>query len=148
MPVYHDLSLVSPLALPFFKCSSRMFVGRVLTQMAEKLPAGGFSESEVLRIFCDVCEAVSHLHHSQPPIVHRDIKVQFLDLNWNVAQTCIHIFVGAISFVANNIPSNGHVLPATKQITLMLSKGLHCWLQNRREATELDLVEQTRHPSN
>lgn len=35
----------------------------------------GFSEHEVLRIFCDVCEAVSRLHHCQTPIMHRDLKV-------------------------------------------------------------------------
>lgn len=35
----------------------------------------GFSESEVLQIFCDVCEAVSRLHHCQTPIIHRDLKV-------------------------------------------------------------------------
>lgn len=30
---------------------------------------------EVLRIFCDVCEAVSRLHHCQTPVIHRDLKV-------------------------------------------------------------------------
>jgi len=38
----------------------------------------GFSESEVLQIFCDVCEAVSRLHHCQTPIIHRDLKVNYL----------------------------------------------------------------------
>lgn len=35
----------------------------------------GFSEREVLQIFCDICEAVSRLHHCQTPIIHRDLKV-------------------------------------------------------------------------
>ena len=35
----------------------------------------GFTESEVLKIFCDVCDAVSRLHHANPPIIHRDLKV-------------------------------------------------------------------------
>jgi serine/threonine protein kinase len=35
----------------------------------------GFSEPEVLQIFCDICEAVSRLHHCQTPIIHRDLKV-------------------------------------------------------------------------
>lgn len=35
----------------------------------------GFSENEVLRIFCDTCEAVARLHHCQTPITHRDLKV-------------------------------------------------------------------------
>lgn len=51
------------------------FVGRVIEQLAEKQTIGGFSETEVLKIFCDVCEAVAHLHQSQTPIIHRDIKV-------------------------------------------------------------------------
>lgn len=35
----------------------------------------GFSEADVMRIFCDICEAVSRLHHCQTPIIHRDLKV-------------------------------------------------------------------------
>jgi len=50
-------------------------VGRAIEQLAEKQSVGGFSESEVLKIFCDVCEAVAHIHHCQTPIIHRDIKV-------------------------------------------------------------------------
>lgn len=37
----------------------------------------GFTEPEVLQIFCDVCEAVSRLHHCQTPIIHRDLKVNY-----------------------------------------------------------------------
>ncbi|KAG8267632.1 BMP-2-inducible protein kinase [Homalodisca vitripennis] len=36
----------------------------------------GFTEAEVLQIFCDVCDAVSRLHHCQTPIIHRDLKVE------------------------------------------------------------------------
>ncbi len=36
---------------------------------------GGFSEEECLSVFCDVCSAVSRLHHCQTPIIHRDLKV-------------------------------------------------------------------------
>ena len=35
----------------------------------------GFTETEVLNIFCDTCEAVARLHHCQTPIIHRDLKV-------------------------------------------------------------------------
>ncbi|XP_013779396.1 AP2-associated protein kinase 1-like [Limulus polyphemus] len=49
--------------------------GRVLQLMNEKLHTG-FTEHEVLRIFSDVCEAVSRLHHCKTPIVHRDLKVE------------------------------------------------------------------------
>ena len=40
----------------------------------------GFSEEEVLQIFCDMCKAVSRLHHCQTPIIHRDLKVGFYSL--------------------------------------------------------------------
>lgn len=36
----------------------------------------GFSEAEVLQVFCDTCEALARLHQSKTPIVHRDLKVE------------------------------------------------------------------------
>ncbi|XP_043273211.1 AP2-associated protein kinase 1 isoform X2 [Venturia canescens] len=60
----HELLLLMPY------CKSQ-----VLQMMNNRLQTG-FSESEVLQIFCDVCEAVSRLHHCQTPIVHRDLKVE------------------------------------------------------------------------
>ncbi|CAN7938216.1 unnamed protein product [Ixodes hexagonus] len=51
------------------------YKGHVLQLMNDKLHTG-FAEAEVLKIFCDVCEAVSRLHHCQTPIVHRDLKVE------------------------------------------------------------------------
>jgi len=53
--------------MPFYKT-------HVLQLMNEKIQVG-FSESDVLAIFCDVVEAVSRLHHCQTPIIHRDLKV-------------------------------------------------------------------------
>ncbi|KAF7252547.1 BMP-2-inducible protein kinase [Varanus komodoensis] len=41
----------------------------------------GFTEPEVLRIFCDACEAVARLHQCKTPIVHRDLKVENILLN-------------------------------------------------------------------
>ena len=35
-----------------------------------------FTQTEVLKIFCDVVEAVATLHHAHPPIIHRDLKVE------------------------------------------------------------------------
>lgn len=35
----------------------------------------GFTENEVLQIFCDTCEAVARLHQCKTPIIHRDLKV-------------------------------------------------------------------------
>lgn len=41
----------------------------------------GFTEVEVLQIFCDTCEAVSKLHQRKTAIVHRDLKVRFCPLD-------------------------------------------------------------------
>ncbi|XP_068021871.1 BMP-2-inducible protein kinase isoform X2 [Melanerpes formicivorus] len=56
--------------------------GQVVNQMNQCLQTG-FSEAEVLRIFCDACEAVARLHQCKTPIVHRDLKVENLLLNDN-----------------------------------------------------------------
>ena len=48
--------------------------GSVIQLMNDRINTG-FAEKEVLKIFCDVCEAVSRLHHCQTPIIHRDLKV-------------------------------------------------------------------------
>jgi len=47
----------------------------VLQLMNDRLTTG-FTEAEVLNIFCDTCEAVARLHHCQTPIIHRDLKVE------------------------------------------------------------------------
>ncbi|XP_031780099.1 AP2-associated protein kinase 1 isoform X2 [Nasonia vitripennis] len=60
----HELLLLMPY------CKSQ-----VLQMMNNRLQTG-FTEPEVLQIFCDTCEAVSRLHHCQTPIVHRDLKVE------------------------------------------------------------------------
>ncbi|CAH1794694.1 unnamed protein product [Owenia fusiformis] len=49
--------------------------GTVIQQMNDRL-SNGFTEKQVLQIFCDMCEAVSRLHHCQTPIIHRDLKVE------------------------------------------------------------------------
>lgn len=65
----------------------------VLSLMNERLVAGrSLSISEVLSIFCDVCEAVSRLHHSQTPVIHRDLKVSF-----NCLLNITMIFIGPFS---------------------------------------------------
>ncbi|GAB6028558.1 hypothetical protein CHUAL_002699 [Chamberlinius hualienensis] len=51
------------------------YKGHVLQMMNDNLQSG-FTEAEVFRIFCDICEAVSRLHHCQTPIIHRDLKVE------------------------------------------------------------------------
>ncbi|XP_061849738.1 BMP-2-inducible protein kinase isoform X2 [Colius striatus] len=56
--------------------------GQVVNQMNQRLQTG-FTESEVMRIFCDTCEAVARLHQCKTPIVHRDLKVENILLNDN-----------------------------------------------------------------
>lgn len=50
-------------------------IGGVVQLMNDRLAAQRFlKETEVLRIFCDVCEAVADLHANG--IIHRDLKVE------------------------------------------------------------------------
>ncbi|NXP08066.1 BMP2K kinase, partial [Thinocorus orbignyianus] len=56
--------------------------GQVVNQMNQRLQTG-FTEAEVMRIFCDTCEAVARLHQCKTPIVHRDLKVENILLNDN-----------------------------------------------------------------
>ena len=48
--------------------------GQLLDIMNQRIQQG-FDEQEVLKIFCDVCLAVTRLHHRTKPITHRDLKV-------------------------------------------------------------------------
>lgn len=48
--------------------------GQVVNLMNQRLQTG-FTEAEVLQIFCDTCDAVSRLHQRKTPIIHRDLKV-------------------------------------------------------------------------
>ncbi|KAM8866633.1 AP2-associated protein kinase 1 isoform 6-T6 [Synchiropus picturatus] len=49
--------------------------GQVVNLMNQRLQTG-FTEAEVLQIFCDTCEAVSRLHQCKTPIIHRDLKAK------------------------------------------------------------------------
>ncbi|EDO39786.1 predicted protein, partial [Nematostella vectensis] len=49
--------------------------GHVVQLMNERINTG-FSESLVLKIFTDACEAVALLHQASPPVIHRDLKVE------------------------------------------------------------------------
>ncbi|KAK6306415.1 hypothetical protein J4Q44_G00233400 [Coregonus suidteri] len=49
--------------------------GQVVNLMNQRLQTG-FTEAEVLQIFCDTCEAVARLHQCKTPIIHRDLKVE------------------------------------------------------------------------
>eukprot|EP00112_Aurelia_sp_Birch-Aquarium-sp1_P008253 Seg1904.6 transcript_id=Seg1904.6/GoldUCD/mRNA.D3Y31 product="AP2-associated protein kinase 1" protein_id=Seg1904.6/GoldUCD/D3Y31 len=49
--------------------------GHVVQLMNECIQTG-FTEKMVMKIFCDVTEAVALLHANNPPIIHRDLKVE------------------------------------------------------------------------
>lgn len=55
----------------------------------------GFTEAEVLQIFCDTCEAVSKLHQRKTPIVHRDLKVMYLSASR--MEVCVEALMSRIS---------------------------------------------------
>jgi len=63
-PGVHEVYLL----MPYHKVN-------VLQLMNERL-SSGFTETEIINIFCDTCEAVARLHHCQTPIIHRDLKVE------------------------------------------------------------------------
>ena len=50
--------------------------GHLLALLNDRLKEGGLPEAEVIRILCDVCEAIARMHHNDPPIIHRDLKVR------------------------------------------------------------------------
>ncbi|XP_053205198.1 BMP-2-inducible protein kinase-like [Panonychus citri] len=56
--------------------SSSTITTTTTTTLSSGTPGCLFSEKQVLKIFCDICEAVSKLHHNNPPIIHRDLKVE------------------------------------------------------------------------
>mmetsp|Transcript_12000 Transcript_12000/g.18809 ORF Transcript_12000/g.18809 Transcript_12000/m.18809 type:complete len:301 (+) Transcript_12000:537-1439(+) len=53
-----------------------------------KEPLKGFPETALLRVFLDVLYAVSHLHSQNPPVAHRDIKIENLLLEGEI-RDCI-----------------------------------------------------------
>lgn len=67
---------------------------------------GVFNESEVLKIFCDTCEAVARLHHNKPSIIHRDLKVENILLS-EIGHYVLCDFGSAT--IKNVCPSSGAV---------------------------------------
>uniref|UniRef100_A0A8R1TSZ8 non-specific serine/threonine protein kinase n=1 Tax=Onchocerca volvulus TaxID=6282 RepID=A0A8R1TSZ8_ONCVO len=62
-----------------YECSllTTYYKSSVLQLMNERHLTGRcLSANEILKIFCDVCEAVARLHHSQTPVIHRDLKAE------------------------------------------------------------------------
>ncbi|TPX49486.1 hypothetical protein SeMB42_g02598 [Synchytrium endobioticum] len=52
-------------------CTGGHLVDFLNTRLSSRL-----AETEVLTIFSQVCEAVAHMHAADPPIIHRDLKIE------------------------------------------------------------------------
>ncbi|XP_054273347.1 BMP-2-inducible protein kinase-like [Macrosteles quadrilineatus] len=91
----------------------------VLQMMNTKLQSG-FTEAEVLQIFCDVCEAVSRLHHCQTPIIHRDLKVE----NILVSETGSYVLCdfGSATGKVLNACATGQSAPAAAAVQEEIQK--------------------------
>lgn len=55
--------------------------GHLLQLLNDHLKDDGLPEAEVIKILCDICEALARMHHNDPPIIHRDLKVENILLN-------------------------------------------------------------------
>ncbi|KAG0225165.1 hypothetical protein BGX31_007722 [Mortierella sp. GBA43] len=64
------------------------------------------TEPEILKIFSNVCEAVAFLHYSNPPILHRDIKVENILLSNNDYKLCDFGSATTNILKGDNIPRN------------------------------------------
>lgn len=75
MQCYLGTSLISAYDV-FFGVFLLFVGGQVVNLMNQRLQTG-FTEAEVLQVFCDTCEAVARLHQSKTPIIHRDLKASY-----------------------------------------------------------------------
>ncbi|CAF4206501.1 unnamed protein product, partial [Didymodactylos carnosus] len=58
-------------------CSSGTLTQRMIEQRTTNGGTGYFKEKEILKIFSDICQAVSHCHYHRPKsILHRDLKIE------------------------------------------------------------------------
>ncbi|KAG0320524.1 hypothetical protein BGZ99_004438 [Dissophora globulifera] len=63
-------------------------------------------EPEILKIFSNVCEGVAYMHYSDPPILHRDIKVENILLSNNDYKLCDFGSATTDILRGENIPKN------------------------------------------
>lgn len=54
-------------------CSGGELIGVMEKMIAQKTH---FSEERILKIFSEICESVALLHNLNPPVAHRDLKVE------------------------------------------------------------------------
>ena len=70
-----NTALVSPVGLSRDLRPEPSTGGGIIDMMNRRLRER-LTESEILQIFVDVCEGVAAMHNLQPPLLHRDLKVE------------------------------------------------------------------------
>lgn len=75
----------------------------------------GFTEVEVLQIFCDTCEAVSRLHQCKTAIVHRDLKVaSFVRFGFQAQKSVVEALMSGTSTGGEHPPARQGALCAVR----------------------------------
>lgn len=67
--------LQAPLIFRLCALTMRCAGGGIIDLLNSRLQ-NRLTESEILKIFSDTCEAVAHMHSQRPVMMHRDLKVR------------------------------------------------------------------------
>jgi len=111
--------------------------GQVVNLMNQRLQTG-FTESEVLQIFCDTCDAVFRLHQRKTPIIHRDLKVTYLGLFWNrIDLLFLHFLGGSLTSWGAAINCCGLALTGKTQLLLLIFAQIWAFLFQREIKSHL-----------
>lgn len=64
-------------------CTGGHLVDFMNTRLTERL-----AEHEILKIFSDICQGVAHMHTQNPPIIHRDLKIENVLISGQEYKVC------------------------------------------------------------